>query len=66
MAGQTKLTTAQLNALTSTTLGDLKPYQLNQVIDVLNRLKWDRGSTSNFTAQPTITNIVTALGSNQP
>lgn len=62
----TKMTTSDLNTLTATTLGNLKPYQLEQVQDVLARLKWDRGGISDVSVQPTITDIVTALGSNQP
>ena len=62
----TKLTTAQLNTLTSTTLGNLYPYQLQQVMDALARLHYERGSNSDVSAQPTISTIVTALGSNNP
>jgi hypothetical protein len=62
----TKLTTAQLNTLASTTLGNLYPYQLAQVQDALSRLHYERGSTSDVGTQPTISAIVTALGSNNP
>ncbi len=62
----TRLTTAQLNSLAATTLGDLKPYQLDQVIDVLNRVKFNRGGGSDMSVQPTISTIITALGSNNP
>lgn len=62
----TKLTTTALNSLAATTLGNLKPYQLDQVQDVLNRLKWERGSNSDVSVQPTISTIITALGSNNP
>lgn len=62
----TKLTTAQLTSLASTTIGDAKPHQLEQVLDAIGRVKWDRGSTSDVSAQPTVSTIITALGSNNP
>lgn len=68
-----KLTTAALNALNSTQLGSLKPYQIAQVADLLKRINWGkansdagRGSMSNVANQPTIAQIVTALGANNP
>ena len=61
-----RLKTSDLNTLNSTQLGSLKPYQLCQVIEVLDKLKWDRGSQSDVSVQPTIADIVTALGSNNP
>lgn len=62
----TKLTTAQLTTLGSTTIANAKPYQLQQVLDAIARTKWDRGSNSDVSAQPTISTIITALGSNNP
>ncbi len=62
----TKLTTAQLNTLSSTTIGNAKPYQLQQTLDAINRVKWDRGSNTDVSAQPTISTIITSLGSNNP
>lgn len=62
-----RLTTAQLNTLASTTLGNLKPYQLRQVQEVLDRVNWgNRGGDSDVSVQPTISTIVTALGTNNP
>ncbi len=62
-----RLTTAQLNTLNSTTLGNLKPYQLRQVQEVLDRVNWgERGSDSDVSVQPLISAIVTALGTNNP
>lgn len=60
------LTTAELTSLTSTTIGDAKPYQLEQVFDALSRLRWERGSNADVSAQPTISTIIASLGSNQP
>jgi len=62
----TKLTTAQLNTLCSSTLGSLAPYQLKQVMEALERVDYVRGSQSDMSGQPTISTIVTALGSNNP
>ncbi len=62
----TRLTTAALNTLASTTLGNLKPYQLQQVMEVLDRLDYVRGGASDVSTQPTISTIITALGSNNP
>ncbi len=68
-----RLTTAGLNALASSTLGSLQPYQIWQVKEVLERVNWGRansnagkGSASNEANQPTITQIITMLGSNNP
>jgi hypothetical protein len=67
----TRLTTAQFNALASSTLGSLKPYQLRQVDEYLDRVNWGkannsagRGSDSDVGAQPTIAQILTLVGSN--
>ena len=62
----TKLTTAQLTALLTTQLGNLRPYQLGQVLDALSRTNWEKGSVSDMSLQPTITTIVTALSTNEP
>ena len=62
-----RLTTALLNTLNSSTLGTLKPYQLRQVMEVLDRVNWGpKGSESDVSGQPTLATIVTALGSNNP
>lgn len=63
---KSRLTTAQMNTLNASTLGSLKPYQVEQAIEFINRLKWDRGSNSDLSVQPTFTAIVTAIGSNNP
>jgi len=60
------MTNTVITALLSTTLGNLKPYQLDQVQDVLNRMKWNRGSNSDVSAQPLISTIISALGANEP
>lgn len=69
----TRLTTSTLNSLASTTLGNLYPYQIQQVEELLNRVNWGNansvageGSNSDVGAQPTITQIITMLGSNNP
>lgn len=62
-----RLTTAQLNTLNSSNLGVLKPYQLRQVMECLDRVNWNpKGSDSDVSGQPTLADIVTALGSNNP
>lgn len=62
-----RLKTSDLNSLTSTLLGSLKPYQIRQVQEVLDRVNWGPdGSDSDVSVQPTISQIVTALGSNDP
>jgi hypothetical protein len=63
----TRLTTAQLNSLASTTLANLYPYQIWQVMEVLDRVNWGpKGSNSDMSGQPTISAVITALGSNNP
>ena len=69
----TRLKTADLNTLASTTLGNLHPYQIRQVQEFLDRVNWGNannvageGSQSNVGAQPTIAQIVTMMGSNDP
>jgi hypothetical protein len=68
----TRLTNAQFNALASSTLGSLCPYQIEQVQEALDRINWGRannnageGSMSDVSNQPTIAQILTALGSNK-
>lgn len=63
---RTRLTTAQLNSLGATTIADAKPYQLEQVLEAIARVKWDRGSNTDVSAQPAISTIITALGTNNP
>lgn len=69
----TRLTTSALNTLNSSTLGTLKPYQLNQVMEYLSRVNWGaansgsgKGSISNEANQPTMAQIVTAVSPNNP
>lgn len=71
MAAYTRLTTAALNTLASSTLGSLKPYQIRQVQEYLDRIAWGKansssgeGADSNVSNQPTIAQIVTLAGSN--
>ena len=71
MAQYTRLTTAALNTLNSTTLGNLKPYQIEQVVEYLSRVSCGkansnagRGAQSNISNQPTMAQIVTLCGSN--
>ena len=68
-----RLTTAALNTLAATTLGNLKPYQIRQVQEYLDRIQWGKannsageGSDANVANQPTITQVVTLAGSNNP
>lgn len=63
MAAISRLTNAALTSILTTQLGSLKPYQLEQVLDFLNRTPYDRKSGSNITAQATISTIVTAMNS---
>lgn len=71
----TRLTTAAITTLASTTLGNLYPYQIRQVQEFLDRLNWGgapavapqgEGSDSDVGAQPTITQIITFIGANNP
>lgn len=73
MAAYTRLKTSDLNTLNSSTLGTLKPYQIQQVVEYLERINWGKanssageGSQSNVSNQPTLTQIVTLAGSNNP
>jgi hypothetical protein len=75
----TRLKTSDLNTLASTTLGNLRPYQIEQVAQFLARVLWGNatttlgvtaalgeGSMSDIGNQPTIAQIVTLMGSNDP
>ena len=69
----TRLTTAALNTLGSTALSALCPYQIRQVQEYLDRVAWGKanssageGSDSDVSAQPTIAQIVTLMGANNP
>jgi hypothetical protein len=71
MATYTRLTTAALNSLNGSALGTLKPYQLQQVMEYLDRINWakanssaGRGAQSNVSNQPTLAQIVTLAGGN--
>jgi hypothetical protein len=51
----------------------LYPYQIQQVEELLNRVNWGNansvageGSNSDVGAQPTITQIITMIGTNNP
>jgi hypothetical protein len=68
-----RLTTSALNTLNSSTLGSLKPYQIRQVQEYLDRVAWGKansasgeGSDSNVGNQPTIAQVVTLMGSTNP
>jgi hypothetical protein len=69
----TRLKTSDLNTLASTTLGNLYPYQIQQVQEFLDRANWGeagsgagKGSNSDVSGQPTIAQIVTVMGANNP
>ena len=69
----TKLTTAGLNSILSTTVANLYPYQIRQLQDLLDRVNWGRangnvgkGSDSDISNQPTMNQIYTLLSSNNP
>jgi hypothetical protein len=78
MAQYTRLTTAALTSLASTTLGNLHPYQIRQVAEFLARVNWGKASanlgvdpdigrgTESDVTQPTITQIITLIGANNP
>lgn len=59
-----KLTEAQIVALQSTTLGNLKPFQIRQIHEALERKNYNRGSNSDVSVQSTIATIFTAQGNN--
>jgi hypothetical protein len=69
----TRLKTSDLNTLASSPLGSLTPIQLKQVMEFLSRVPWGdannvagEGSQSDVGNVPTITQIVTMMGSNNP
>lgn len=69
----TRLTTAQFNTLNAATVGSLYPYQIEQIKEYLGRINWGNansqsgeGSQSDVSGQPTLTQIVTLAGSNNP
>ena len=69
----TRLTTAAFNTLNSSNLGTLHPYQIRQVKEFLDRVNWGnansgagKGSDSNVGNQPTLAQIITMMGSNNP
>ena len=69
----TRLTTAQLTSLAGTALSALRPYQILQVEEYLDRVNWGKansssgeGSQSNVSAQPTIAQILTLMSTNNP
>lgn len=73
MAAYTRLTTAQFNTLNGNLVGDLKPYQVAQIKEYLDRINWSKansgsggGSQSNISNQPTLAQIRTLAGSNNP
>ena len=66
-----RLDTPGLNALLPATVGSLKPYQLRQIMDYLNRI----GNSSYFSAgaseadvsgQPTLSTIAASMGPISP
>jgi hypothetical protein len=75
----TRLTTAAFTTLASTQLSALCPYQIRQVQEFLDRVNWGnatttpgvtpalgRGSDSDVSSQPTIAQILVAVGANNP
>ena len=75
----TRLTTAAMTSLASSALSTLRPYQLEQVVEFLGRVNWGkasanlgtdpdlgRGSQSDVGSQPTIAEIITLIGANNP
>jgi hypothetical protein len=55
------LTKAELSALMSTQLGNLRPYQIEQIADALRRRGWER--PGDVTAQSTLSTLVAGWGS---
>lgn len=62
----TRLTTAGLNALLSTQLGSITTAQIRQIVELLDRLHYNIGGMSDISNEPTLTQIVAKLGSNNP
>ena len=61
-----RLTKAELTALQATPIGNLKPYQLQQFQEALSKVNYNKGSTSDIAAQPTITTIVATMPAGYP
>ena len=53
-----RLTTAAMNSLLSTTVGNLHPYQVKQVQEWLDRQQNYESPDSDTSVQPTLTTIV--------
>ena len=62
----TRLTTPQLQALLSSTLGNLYPYQIRQIQDALDKMNFKRSSNSDVSVEPNMTTVVGLLGTNNP
>lgn len=62
------MTTAQFNTLNGLTVGNLKPYQIRQIWETLEKMSWKpKGSDSDVSGQPTLTQIQASLNTtNQP
>lgn len=62
-----RLKKSELSFLMITTLGNLKPYQIRQVQEALDRINWGpKGSDSDISAQPALSSIISALNNNDP
>jgi hypothetical protein len=59
-----RLTTAALNTLLSTTLGNLKPYQIRQVQEWLSRTYYVQGPQSDVGVESNMTTIVGTVSPN--
>jgi hypothetical protein len=68
----TKLTTSGFSAIQATTVANLYPYQIMQLQELLSQVAWGKGPTytqgsqSDVSNQPTLGNILTLLGANNP
>jgi hypothetical protein len=60
----TRLTTAALSSLLSTTLGNLKPYQIRQVQEWLDRTYYIAGPQSDVSVESNMTTIVGTVSPN--
>ncbi len=57
------LTDEEIRLYLAVPVGDLRPYQLEQLMDALRRRAWDRGNPAvNPATQPTLNQIATAWG----
>lgn len=62
-----KYETADLNTIAAATVGSCQPWQLKAVLEALKHINYgNRGSQSDMSNQPTITQIVTLLGTTNP